>query len=125
MSLALFKVGNTDLTNKIINGSYSVNNIPEYNEWKDGAGVTHKDFVRDRVEGNFTMSFANMSEYNAFLSLLSSVKTASGAYTVDVKCINTAQVENITANVDFEPTLIQKPNLQTQVSELNISIWEL
>lgn len=61
----MFKVGSVDYSNKVIDG-YAVQSDPEYDSWTDANGREHRSVIRERVNGNFTMFFKTIDEYNAF-----------------------------------------------------------
>lgn len=78
---ALFKIGETDYTRHIVAPTYEVDLKPLYDEWVDANRVTHREVVRKRIEGTFTMKFYNISEYNEFLTTLHDSETLGGYVT--------------------------------------------
>lgn len=75
---ALFKIGEIDYTSHIVAPTYSVDLKPLYDEWVDANRITHREVVRKRIEGKFTMKFYNISEYNEFLENLHDSETLGG-----------------------------------------------
>lgn len=102
----MFKVGNTDYSNHVIAGAYKVNQNDVPVTWTDGNYTEHRDIVRKRVEGSFDMYFKNMTEWDAFLTVLEANKT-DGYYNITVVCNNVPSAtaeKTINAFVDIEPT---------------------
>lgn len=75
---ALFKIGEIDYTSHIVAPTYSVDLKPLYDEWVDANRITHREVVRKRIEGKFTMKFYSISEYNEFLENLHDSETLGG-----------------------------------------------
>lgn len=77
----LFKLVNgtstLDLTNFIVVPTYKVNNKSVYEEWTDGNLITHRDEMRKRVEGSFTLMFTNISDLENFLDFYNDVMNSS------------------------------------------------
>lgn len=84
MSLILFKIGNTDLTQYVDIQNYDVNNTPEYMEWTDANHIRHRDVIRTRLSGTVKLGFLGSTDVAAFLSVLSSNITAGGYYPASV-----------------------------------------
>lgn len=91
----LFKIGNDDYSTSIIEGSYKVYKEPVTYDWEDGNYVKHKEVLRHRTSGSFSMRFKSWSAYTTFLSKLSAVKTGT-KYALTVYSINTN--EPVTGN---------------------------
>ncbi len=75
----VFKIGSEtsgDYSNRVIAGSYDVNNDPVFESWFDSNKVEHKNRIRDRIVGSFDMFFRSMTEYDAFVSLVKTSKLA-------------------------------------------------
>jgi len=73
----VFKIGSDasgDYSNRVIAGTYNVNNDPIRVSWTDSNGVEHKNKIRDRVVGTFDMFFRDISEYNTFVALIKSLQ---------------------------------------------------
>lgn len=99
--LGLFTVGATDYSNNILNdGSYDVWKIDITDEWTDARRRTHKNIVRTRIEGSFSMKFRNESSYQGFLAALSAVKDPEGFYVVGIKPGN-GETQTINAYIDY------------------------
>lgn len=73
----LVKLGNTDITQYINESSYVMASEPVYNEWTDANYTTHRDEVRRRIKGSFTLAFVTDTDYNAFITALNSVKNGN------------------------------------------------
>ena len=73
----LVTLGNTDITQYINESSYIMSSEPVYNEWTDANYTTHRDEVRRRVKGSFTLAFVTDTDYNAFITALNAVKVGN------------------------------------------------
>ena len=69
---------NVDFTSNITVPSYKVNNFDEGDEWVDGNKKKHKNVIRTRVKGNFTLKFLDPQSFNNFFAILNENKVPSG-----------------------------------------------
>ena len=104
----MFKVGTgnsaVDYSNRVIAGSYDIQTKPVYTSWVDGNGVEHRQKIRNsRTEGSFDMFFKSMTEYDSFISQVSSSTLADLRVPCTVKS-NTTNIE-VTSYffIDFSP----------------------
>lgn len=119
----LFKVGDTDYTRKIIQGTYTVNSYDVYKEWQDGNVDIHRAVLKRRISGVFTMYFGNQTDYQAFLNALETVRKNDGSYTVSIMVNNENSFKtNIDMFIDFRPTREQKVLGEAWYPELDVSI---
>ena len=79
MQLAILGTGQdaTDITSYINYKSYKVDSVPVEHVWTDANYVTHTDELRRRIEGSFDLAFTSDTDYNSFLSSLSSAKSGN------------------------------------------------
>lgn len=63
----LFKIGDNDYTQFITVPSYKVNREKEEVEWVDVTKTKHKEIVRTRVVGDFSMWFDDIDDLYRFL----------------------------------------------------------
>ena len=84
----LFKVGDTDYTRKIRQGTYVVNSYDSYSEWTDANYKIHRSIVRSQLSGSFTMYFGNQSEFQGFLYALKRAKIKEGLYRIGLQSNN-------------------------------------
>ena len=84
----LLKVGDTDYTRKIIQGTYTVNAYDVYKEWQDANVNIHRAVLKRRISGVFTMYFGNQTDYHTFLNALETVRKNDGSYTVSIMVNN-------------------------------------
>lgn len=126
MALVLFKVGDTDYTNNIVMDSYDVQKNDMYVEWTDADWHDHQPMVRTRVEGSFTMKFRTLASYEAFVADLAS-KKETGRYYVGCRlwCNNTLTLETVGIYIDYAPVLTQRPSLQMDYLEFEVSVKEV
>lgn len=101
----LASINGTDITKHIIASTYNVNNIDDYNEWKDGWHRKHRDVIRERVIGSFDLKFLKgTNDYSDFVSLVERAKV-NGSITMQVYVSNKNIEKTIDAYCDFAPTL--------------------
>lgn len=84
---SLFIVNGVDITQNITVPSYKVNEFSVSSEWNDANEVTHKDVIRKRVKGSFTVLFDNPTDYTNFLQLIDE-NTTPGDYVIATVYLN-------------------------------------
>lgn len=99
---ALFIINGTDLTSHITVPSYKVSEFPVYEEWKDANKVTHRDVIRYRVQGSFTMYFDTDAEYWDFINLIEENRTLDDYVIATVALNNKKDLNN------REPKIVTK-----------------
>ena len=62
----MFKVGDTDFSDKVIGKDYQVQNEPQYKAWTDANGREHRSVYRNQMSGTFTMLFETIELYQDF-----------------------------------------------------------
>lgn len=97
----MFKIGNTDLSNRVVAEGYSISNNAQYVVRTDANHVDHKKLIRSRYEGRFTLMFKTLAEYTAFETLLETVKQNDGSYIVTVCDNKTDTTASIYAFLDY------------------------
>ena len=75
--MVLAKLGETDITKYINEKSYKMVSEPVFNEWTDANYTKHRDEVRRRIKGSFTLGFVQDSELTAFNTLLATCKSGN------------------------------------------------
>lgn len=98
---SLFTVSSTDLTAWENTDKHAVNKADIYEEWTDGNWISHRVIARTRVTGTVVLSFSRESDFTAFMTLMSTAKSADGYYAVTVWCNNSNTTETINAFLDF------------------------
>ena len=96
----LFKIDTTDLTPWEKTSEHEANKTEVWEEWTDGNLVTHRVVSRTRVTGKVILNFSRLTDYTAFLTLLSTKRNVNGYYPVSVYCSNTDTLETVTAFLD-------------------------
>lgn len=66
MENIMFKIGNTDYSNRVLSGTYQVQNASEYVSWTDGNYIEHRHKTRECLQGSFDMFLTTIEEYKAF-----------------------------------------------------------
>ena len=100
---SLFVVNGVDITRFITVPSYKVNEFSVSSEWTDANEVTHRDVIRKRVKGSFSVLFDNEKDYTDFLKLIDE-NTTPGDYIIATVFVNNKN-RTMTKNffIDMEP----------------------
>ena len=120
----MFKIGNTDLSDKVISEGYTVHNVPQYTAWEDANGHEHRSVYRERISGNFTMYFPDIDDFDTFCLLYENAK----ANDTSVRC--TVWVNNLNGNrtsdfyIDFDATRYRDAKWVDMVGKVKITIKE-
>lgn len=104
----LFKMGAYDLTEHIVVPTYKVNDLPEYEEWKDANYTIHREIVRTKIQGSFTVKFSSLSEYEEFLQAVENNTVDDGSTSATVYSHNKVHddqgiVRTTYVFMDFDP----------------------
>ena len=119
----LFKVGNTDYTTKIRQGTYTVNAYDVYKEWQDANALIHRSVIATRIQGQFTMYFGNQTDYESFINTLSFAKYQGGFYKVGLMINNKMTFYGSTeVFLEFKPTRQQKVIGEAWYPELVVQV---
>lgn len=125
MATTLFKINTTDCSDNIVQGSYTVNRKEVFREYEDANGAIHRRKIRDRVVGKFQMFFKFMNDYETFVSLITTNKSATN---FSIPCTlydnMTGSAYTINAFIDFEPTITMDAGLREYMKVLDITIEE-
>lgn len=96
----LFKIDTTDLTPWEKTSEHEANKTEVWEEWTDGNLVTHRVVSRTKVTGKVILNFSRLTDYTAFLTLLSTKRNVNGYYPVSIYCSNTDTLETVNAFLD-------------------------
>lgn len=122
----LVEIGGKNFTQHIKVPSYKVNRAEEYEEWKDANYRKHREIVRTKVSGNFTMLYDVIAELDEFFDTIETLKAASdtGAIEMTVYLNNLHTVDTITAFIKYTPAN-ERPLLgKEKVSGFDVTIEE-
>lgn len=100
--MQLFNINGTDLTRFIMVPSYKVNEFNIGEEWTDANESDHRDIVRTRVQGSFTLKFHTEDEYWDFMDLVNNNKTSGDYLLVTLFLNNKNKVVSKNIFIDFE-----------------------
>lgn len=93
-----------DLTRFIPMSKYSINNIRNYQEWKDSNYAIHRQLTDEKAEGDFTLRFPSIAKYQEFIMFLNEHREKmTGAIKCEVWLTNEFRTKEINAFLDFEP----------------------
>lgn len=74
-----------DLTHFIPMPEYNVNAVEAYEEWTDSAYTTHRRLLSSKAQGDFTLKFHSIAEYEAFMTFFNTnMDEDTGAIKADV-----------------------------------------
>lgn len=102
--MELFKMGEIDFTKCIKASTYKVNSKDVYNEWTDGNYKVHRDVVRSKVEGTFSLYFQTVEKEQEFFDTLNSLTGTGGHTPVSVYVNNHHEIRDIEVFIEIDPT---------------------
>ena len=95
----IFKINNVDYTSYLRTEEYNVIREDVIETWTDGNRITRGHVLRTRLTGQVKLVF-RASEYNTFLSNMTSAKNADGTYNIYCHVNNDdTSTENVSAKV--------------------------
>lgn len=103
----LAKINGTDITKWINTSSYEVNAEDVMNTWEDANKVTHRDIIRQRVKGKFSLSFSNISECEEFVELIKANRLPDKRILMTLKVLNENEERTLYVFFKFLPTLFK------------------
>ena len=80
--MELFVINGNDYTNHIKVPTYKVNKVDVTDDWEDSNHVTHKERLRKRISGSFTMLFDDATEIDAFSDIIEAMRDLSDDGTI-------------------------------------------
>lgn len=101
--MQLFNIAGNDFTKHITVPSYKVNKHDEYKEWEDENCVIHREIIRTRISGDFTMMFLNKESYYNFINILKRNKDAGGYTPASLYVNNTDEVVDTKVFISIDP----------------------
>lgn len=99
-----FQINGTDLTDFVDIQNYKVDQSDVYQSWTDGNWIEHREFVRQRISGEFKLGFSEAADFDNFTALLISARQPGGYYPVTVYVNNTGSVAAIEAFLEVSGT---------------------
>ena len=124
MAQVMFKIGNTDYTDKVVSDSFTVRSVKQYTGWTDANGNEHRSVYRTQISGSFSLYFPEISDYDDFCTDLenSEHNDTSVTATVWVNNLNSA----VTADffLDLNPARYIDAKWADMVGKVSISIKE-
>ena len=121
----VFKIGNTDYSDKVLMDTYNVNRLPMYTEWEDAWGTKHRSVYRQKIQGSFDMLISKMTDYTAFLNDINRNYQA-GNYISCKVAVNNLNYENVNADlfIDFTPVRTMNSNYTKGYMSFTVTIEE-
>lgn len=118
------KIGSTDLSGYVDRQKFDMNREDVYEEWTDGNWVNHRVIARTRIHGAVRLGFRDLTDYDAFLGLLSTARTQNGSYSVSVFVNNLNAEQPIEAHIDVTSTVRWNATLSRQWVEATLEVTE-
>ena len=78
MSAVFFAIASQDLTDAVDIQNFDVNEEQVYTSWTDINGTEHRDFVRTRLSGRFTLGYSDAAAFASAISAISSAVATNG-----------------------------------------------
>lgn len=122
----VFSIGQNDYSNKVIAGSYDVQQKKVFSEWVDADGITHRQLTRStpRTEGSFDMFFKDIDEYDAFIEDLMDNTLANLTILATVATNNPNTTVTSYFFIDLAPVRNRKANWDDFMERFKVSIKE-
>lgn len=124
--MIMFKINNKDYSSNVLADSYVMNRQDVFKAWNDGNGTENRQVIRQRVMGNFSMFFEEMSKYEEFLADLEAStdeRTKAIACTVSINYPRNEEVR-IQAFYSFEPVRTRNWCWQDAIKQFIVNIQE-
>lgn len=103
--MELFILNDVDYTKNILMPSYKVQRQPVTKEWEDATYKKHKDLLRWRLEGSFTLYFDDVSEFQSFMTNLNNLRLISLDNYIPATLYDNDKMEQVTSYFDIKITL--------------------
>jgi hypothetical protein len=120
----MFKVGDTDYSNKVIGKDYQVQNLPQFIAWTDANGREHRSVYRHQVSGTFTMLFETIDLYKAFCADLASKVQNDTSYPCTVFDNNTDTEITSRFFITYTPSRHINDMWQDAIGTIKVTIKE-
>lgn len=124
MGNVMFKIGEVDYSQRVIAGTYQVQNVDLYVAWTDGNYVEHRHKTREQMQGTFDMYFLNIEEYKAFAANVNACKKAD----LSVPCVvfdNMTDAEKTCdCFIEFTPTRRRNDMWQDEMERFEVRVKE-
>lgn len=121
----VFSINGTDYGGNIIAGSYNINDVDEYFEYKNGNGKTVKDVVATKVRGSFDMFFRTKSEFDLFATNHRTHKLNDSSVLVTLSVNNTGEDVSVYVFMDYTPVRNKDGMNQDYFERFTVGIEEV
>ena len=120
----MFKVGDTDFSDKVIGQEYKVQSDPQYKAWTDANGREHRSVYRYQAKGSFIMLFKTIELYQAFCATLAANAQNDTSYRCTV--FDNKTDTEITSDffISCTPSRSIGPSWEDSVGRVTINIEE-
>lgn len=97
-------IGNTDISDLIVDGTYKMDREQKYESWLDGNGVEHRSNRLEKLTGSFDVVLSPKSGTSLpqFKTLVQNATADTGATLGAFYCTNTGAVEAVNAFIRME-----------------------
>lgn len=122
--MALFKIGATDYTSRVVSGTYEVQTNPIYEEWTDANGRTHRMKYTEKTSGSLELVFKTLQEYLDFNTTLSNATEDDLSVHITVLDNLSSTEKEIDAFIEFNVARAVDGQFNDRVESISISIME-
>lgn len=98
--MQMFVLNDVDYTQHILVPSYNVQRKPVTKEWEDATYTKHKDLLRWRLEGSFTIYFDDVGELGSFLDNLTNMRGVDNYIEADLYDNDTRTLKHSFYSID-------------------------
>ena len=97
-------IGQTDISNLIVDGSYKMDNSSQYESWLDGNFVEHRSGRHEKLKGTFDVCLSPKTgtTLSQFHSLVENATGSAGTLIGAFYCTNTGAVKAVNAFVHLK-----------------------
>lgn len=124
MSNIVFKIANTDYSDKVIGKDYQVQSEPQYKAWIDANGSEHRSVYREQISGTFTMLFESIDLYQSFCADLAAHVQNDTSYLATVFDNKTNLPVTSNFFIDYSPSRYVNDMWQEAVERIKVSVKE-
>lgn len=123
--MAVLNLNGVDYSGNVMVGTYKVNSTDVFDTWMDANGVNHRQILRKRVSGSFTMQFRNISKYDEFVQHVEESKTVGGWIPCYLFVNNLNTSKSCKMFVDFLPDLDRQNGARNYVPAFEVNVEEI
>lgn len=122
----LVQIGTTDISDKIVEGTYKMDQKDIGHKWTDGFGNNHVDVYKTRISGSFDLYFASNkgNTMSNFLRLVDD-NTSLGILKLKVYVTNKNVMKEIDAHYEINSKKHADVSKEVQFDKVTVEIEEV